>query len=148
MFKENISNFDDNLNLSSNIKSGLNYIKNTDFSKLEDGKYIIDGENMFVNIQTYMTKSDANFEAHRKYADIQYIISGSEKIGVTDYENCSTVIAYDKENDIEFLSGKGDYVSLKEGDFLVLYPSDAHKPSISIDAFSSRVRKAVVKVMV
>ena len=101
---------------------------------------------MFVNIQTYMTKDDANYEAHRKYADIQYIISGSEKIGVTDYKTCSTVIAYDEANDIEFLSGTGNDVVLKEGEFVILYPEDAHKPSISINE-STQVRKAVVKVL-
>ena len=116
MIKGNISNIENLSNLPEMIINGLNYIKNTNFSSLKDGKIFIDGENMFVNIQTYMTKEDANYEAHRKYADIQYIISGSEKIGVTDYKTCSTVIAYDEANDIEFLSGTGNDVVLKEGE--------------------------------
>lgn len=146
MIKGNISNIENLSNLPEMIINGLNYIKNTNFSSLKDGKVFIDGENMFVNIQTYMTKEDANYEAHRKYADIQYIISGSEKIGVTDYKTCPTVIAYDEANDIEFLSGTGNDVVLKEGEFLILYPEDAHKPSISINE-STQVRKAVVKVL-
>ena len=84
MIKGNISNIENLSNLPEVIINGLNYIKNANFSSLKDGKIFIDGENMFVNIQTYMTKDDANYEAHRKYADIQYIISGSEKIGVTE----------------------------------------------------------------
>ena len=146
MIKGNISNIENLSNLPEVIINGLNYIKNANFSSLKDGKIFIDGENMFVNIQTYMTKDDANYEAHRKYADIQYIISGSEKIGVTDYKTCSTVIAYYEANDIEFLSGTGNDVVLKEGEFVILYPEDAHKPSISINE-STQVRKAVVKVL-
>lgn len=146
MIKGNISNIENLSNLPEVIINGLNYIKNANFSSLKDGKIFIDGENMFVNIQTYMTKDDANYEAHRKYADIQYIISGSEKIGVTDYKTCSTVIAYDEANDIEFLSVTGNDVVLKEGEFVILYPEDAHKPSISINE-STQVRKAVVKVL-
>lgn len=146
MIKGNISNIENLSNLPEVIINGLNYIKNANFSSLKDGKIFIDGENMFVNIQTYMTKDDANYEAHRKYADIQYIISGSEKIGVTDYKTCSTVIAYDEANDIEFLLGTGNDVVLKEGEFVILYPEDAHKPSISINE-STQVRKAVVKVL-
>lgn len=146
MIKGNISNIENLSNLPEVIINGLNYIKNANFSSLKDGKIFIDGENMFVNIQTYMTKDDANYEAHRKYADIQYMISGSEKIGVTDYKTCSTVIAYDEANDIEFLSGAGKDVVLKEGEFVILYPEDAHKPSISINE-STQVRKAVVKVL-
>ena len=147
MIKDSLNNYDKYTDLSSNIIKGLKYLKNTDFNLLNDGKYFIDGEILYVNIQTYITKSNADYEAHRDYADIQYIISGQENIGVTDYTTCSTTIEYNKENDIEFLNGHGDFIKMDTGDFMILYPDDAHKPSISIDIKSpQKVRKAVVKV--
>lgn len=147
MIKDSLNNYDKYTDLSSNIIKGLKYLKNTDFNLLNDGKYFIDGENLYVNIQTYITKSNADYEAHRDYADIQYIISGQENIGVTDYTTCYTTIEYNKENDIEFLNGHGDFIKMDTGDFMILYPDDAHKPSISIDIKSpQKVRKAVVKV--
>ena len=120
------------------------YIASTDFSKLDDGKYIL-SDDMYVNIQTYNTKDDADFEAHRIYADIQYIISGLEKIGVTEYSSCTTSVEYDANADIEFLKGEGSFIQMNKNDFMILYPEDAHKPSISINN-SGMVRKAVVKV--
>lgn len=147
MIKDTLTNISKYNNLSEFLKIGLDYIKNTDFDKLEDGRYSINGEDIYINIQTYLTKSDADFESHRNYIDIQYVISGEEKIGVTDYANCNTTVEYNDDKDIEFLNGVGEYYELKTGDFMILYPTDAHKPSISIDTNNPEtVRKAVVKV--
>lgn len=147
MIKDTLTNISKYNNLSEFLKIGLDYIKNTDFNKLEDGRYSINGEDIYINIQTYKTKENADFEAHRNYVDIQYVISGEEKIGVTDYANCNTTVEYNDDKDIEFLNGVGEYYELKTGDFMILYPTDAHKPSISIDTNNPEtVRKAVVKV--
>lgn len=132
--------------LNKRVVDGLNYLKSTDFSKVEDGRHELN-ENMYVNVQTYQTKDDALFEAHRDYIDIQYIISGEEKIGVTKYSGCTEAIPYDKEKDIEFLNGHGEFYPLLEGEYMILYPEDAHKPSISLNN-QSTVRKAVVKVKI
>lgn len=131
--------------LDKKIVEGLDYLVSTDFSAIEDGKYVIN-DDMYMNVQTYETKTDALYEAHRCYADIQYMIEGCEKIGVTPYSSCSTEIEYDSEKDIEFLNGQGRYYELKTGEYMVLYPEDAHKPSISDT--KTKVRKAVLKVRV
>lgn len=146
MIKGSLSELTSETVIDNKINSGLNYLKNTNISELKDGKYVI-SDNMYVNIQTYTTKNDADYEAHRLYADIQYIISGEENIGVTDYSSCSTTKVYNEESDIEFLKGDGEYINLKEGEYLILYPEDAHKPSISVDKLNpAKVRKAVVKI--
>ena len=143
MIKDRLDNYK-NYSLEKNITKGLEFLANTNFDDYADGRYELSDE-MYVNIQTYNTKSDADFEAHRLYADIQYIISGREKIGVTEYSDCKTSIQYNNDADIEFLKGSGEYIMMNKGDFMILYPNDAHKPSISIDK-SEIVRKAVVKV--
>lgn len=147
MIKSTLDNLNDILSKETNelVKKGLGWLKSTDFNNLKDGKHIIN-DNMFVNIQTYLTKMNADFEAHRKYIDIQYIISGSEYIGVCDYKNCTTTIPYDSVNDIEFLTGYGENHIMDKDDFMILYPNDAHKPSIAIDN-PKEVRKAVIKVL-
>ena len=134
--------------MDENIKLGLKYLKETDFTKIDDGKHVL-SDKLYVNLQTYRTKQDADYEAHREYVDIQYIISGAEKIGVEDYNNCDSKIPYNKEKDIEFLSGKGIFYELNVGEFMILYPEDAHEPSISINPeIPQTVRKAVVKVKI
>lgn len=132
--------------LNKRVVEGLEFLAKTDFSKLEDGRHVIN-DYMYVNVETYQTKEDALFEAHRDYIDIQYIISGEEKIGVTKYSDCTENTPYDKERDIEFLNGEGEFYPMRTGDYMILYPTDAHKPSISLNE-KATVRKAVVKVRV
>ena len=132
--------------LNKRIVEGLNYLASTDFANVEDGRHELT-DYMYANIQTYQTKEDALFEAHRDYIDIQYVISGEEKIGITDYSSCFEAIAYDKEKDIEFLHGEGEFYPLRAGEYIILYPQDAHKPSISLNN-QSTVRKVVVKVLI
>ena len=77
------------------------------------------------------------------------MIDGEEKVGVVDYSECQNEIPYDSSKDIEFLTcnKEDNYQLLKKGEFLILYPNDAHKPSIAIDN-PKRVKKAVVKVLI
>ena len=144
MIKDSIKNYKNYSDLHDGLRHGLDIISNTDFNSLADGKYIY-SDDIYMNVQSYLTKSDADYEAHRVYADIQYIISGEEKIGVCRYNLCKPKIPYDSEKDIEFLEGEGEFISIKEQEFMILLPEDAHKPSITIDE-PSEVRKAVVKV--
>ena len=129
------------------ILTVLDFIKNTDFDKMSDGRLNIT-DTIWANLQTYETKQEALFEAHRDYIDLQYLISGQEKIGVVSYSKCKTEIEYDKDKDIEFLNSlEGEYIEMSSGHFLILYPDDAHKPSISIEQ-PLTVRKLVAKIPV
>ena len=60
------------------------FLKSNDLSKLEIKRYDIDGDNLYAPVSEYLTKNeeDAMFEAHRKYIDIQYVITGSEQMSV------------------------------------------------------------------
>jgi len=132
------------------LETAMDFLTNTNFHKLEDGKIEIDGTEMWANLQTYQTKSNAHFEAHRKYIDLQYVIQGQEFIGVCDYSKCNEYTPYDETNDIEFLNCESsDGETMTTGDFLVLYPTDAHKPSISLDKNNpTTVRKLVIKIKI
>ena len=147
MIKDRITNASLYSNLSKNLEKGFLWLTDTDLKNLPDGRYDIFGEQVYASVQTYETKEDAKYESHRKYIDIQYMIDGCERIGVTDLSNCSTCIEYDSDRDLEFydINVEEEYLELNKGEFLVLYPHDAHKPSIS-KTQKTRVKKVVVKV--
>ena len=149
MIKDKLINSDIYAKISQNLKKGFDWLNNTNLEDIEDRKYYIDAENVYANVQTYETKEDALYESHREYIDIQYMIKGEEKVGVTDIQNCNSTVAYDMEKDLEFFeyTGREEYLTLSSGEFLVLFPQDAHKPSISISK-KSIVKKVVVKVRI
>jgi YhcH/YjgK/YiaL family protein len=125
------------------------FLKNSKLSTLELMRYDIDGDNLFATPSEYLTKNkeDANFEAHRKYIDIQYVISGKELIGIAPVSLQDQILEpYDSTRDIEFMTVTRDTeVTATPDRFFIFFPSDAHRPSLK-DGENSRVRKIVVKV--
>lgn len=150
MIKDKLKNAENYYILSDNLRKGFEWLRDTDLEGLADGKYEIDGNVVYASVQTYLTKTEANYEAHKNYIDIQYLIDGCEFVGVTDLDNCKTCIEYDNERDLEFFEclKEDDYQSLRKGEFLVLFPHDAHKPSMDYNGLKSEVKKVVVKVAV
>lgn len=109
------------------------------------------GEGVIANIQRYNTSpaAELSFETHEKYFDIQYVIKGSELMGVCGRSGLCAKTEYDSVNDITLYCDPENYgyVILQEGDYIVLAPEDAHKPRCAVTA-SEDVQKIVIKVPV
>jgi YhcH/YjgK/YiaL family protein len=135
--------------LSPAIQRAFEYLQQTDLVALANGKYEIDGENMYISVQEYDTKpkEQGKWEAHRRYIDIQYMIRGTEQIGCAHLAGLAPMQAYDASRDVAFFSGEGGFSTMQEGMFMVLFPEDAHMPCISVNELT-QVKKAVVKVLV
>jgi YhcH/YjgK/YiaL family protein len=134
--------------LSPRIKKALDYLRQTNLSNTANGKYEIDGSNIYAMVQQYATKARnaGKWEAHRKYIDVQFIVRGTEQIGHTNI-NRLVPGQYDSEKDVIFFTGEGDYLTLSTGDFMILFPEDAHKPCIAAST-PGEVKKVVVKIAV
>lgn len=115
-----------------------------------DGRYEIDGERIFANVSTYDAKDreGAQFEAHRRYADLQAVICGEEAIGWAALDDTLTETReeYSKGGDIAFYTGACvvDTV-LPAGYCALLLPQDAHMPCLYTGK-ERKVTKIVVKI--
>jgi YhcH/YjgK/YiaL family protein len=134
--------------ISGELRKGLEYLRNTDFSKLPDGRYEIDGERVYASVSTYETKAaNETPEAHRRYADIQFLIEGRELVGVAPLSEMREEVEARSADDIWFYHGETERLTLTGRRFLVLFPEDAHAPCIA-DGTVSTVHKCVVKVQI
>jgi YhcH/YjgK/YiaL family protein len=135
--------------LNGRIRTALEYLVGKDFSTLPVGRHEIDGKRIFALVQQYDTKAgqDGVWEAHRHYADVQFVATGIELLGYAPLGLLKTTQPYAEEKDCELLSGNGDFFALKAGGFAVFFPQDAHMPCRAAGA-PSPVRKVVVKVAV
>ncbi len=135
--------------ISENLKKGFDFLKNTNLSALEIGKYEIDGKNVFALVSEYDSKAhqDCRLEAHQVYADIQYIVSGREAIGFAPLNGQTVTAAYLPEKDIVFFSGETTQMIVEAGMFAVFYPQDVHRPCMQIEG-PVKVKKVVVKVKI
>jgi YhcH/YjgK/YiaL family protein len=126
------------------------FLAGTDLKNLATGRYELDGNNLYVNISEYVTKDekDAKCEAHHQYVDIQYLISGEEKISVVPLADTGEATPYNEEKDIYFMQPDYDkYYSANPGRFFIFFPGDAHRPCVKVKE-NAPVKKAVVKLKI
>ncbi len=127
------------------------FLKNSDLRNMELKRYDIEGDNVYAMVSEYVTKDprDAHYEAHKKYIDIQYVVSGKERMGIAPLSAKQSVIQpYDPVKDVEFMTVAGGREEpANPGKFFILFPDDAHMPGL-MDGAKETVRKVVVKIRV
>ena len=136
--------------LEQKFKNAYQWLKEHDTANMEDGTYdICDG--VFAMVQRYDTIpfSEARFESHKDYYDIQYIAKGTESFGMALVKDCELVETIEK-NDVSFYKTPKFYtqVNLKSGDLVVVPPEEVHQPRAQYNGQKDLVVKVVIKVKV
>jgi YhcH/YjgK/YiaL family protein len=137
-------------NLHPLFSKAFDFLKGTDFQKLELGKHTIDGDKLFVIYMEYDTKdlNDCIMESHRKYIDIQVMIEGEELMGVTALNGQIATTPYDDQRDAAFYEKKYDALfKVRQNHFTIFYPHDLHMPSMKVESVR-KIKKAVFKVAI
>jgi len=130
-------------------EKAFDFLAKTNLKTIKTGNYEIDGKNLFAAVSEYDSKNEDNakIEAHKKYADIQYVITGEEQIGVLPLDSMKPFIPYSEKNDIAFF--KTDminyYHQADSSNFFIFFPNDAHRPGVKIDK-NTPIKKVVIKV--
>jgi len=147
MIIDKIENANIYKNLGERITKAFDYIKSTDLKNLQQGKYEIEGKNIFAMISEYQTKpeSEGKLEAHKKYIDVQYVISGEERMGYAPLGIQTISEPYKEENDVIFFSGEKSFTKVEEGMFAIFFPTDVHMPGIAVEN-PLHFKKLVIKV--
>lgn len=130
------------------FKQAFDFVKSTDFSKLEPGKIELNGNDLFVNFAepTGKTADAAKMETHNDYIDIQIPFSAVETMGwAPTCELKEPEGEYNAEKDITFFKDKATtFVNVHPGQFAIFFPEDGHQPGIAEGVF----RKIIVKVKI
>lgn len=137
---------------SKRMAQAFSYLKDCNFANFKNGRYDIDGDNIFMTVSEYETKSLSNKKAeqHRLYIDLHCIISGQEMFGYgSENKNNQIIDEYDWEKDrTSFKLVENEvYLPLKKGDFAIFFPDDIHRPGLDYDGKHS-IRKLVIKIKI
>jgi YhcH/YjgK/YiaL family protein len=148
MIKDKIENAHLYAGLGARLNQAFEFIQNTDLKNAEVGRYAIDGDNVRAVFSEYDTrdKSDCKLEAHYKYIDVQFMIKGTEHMGLVSLRD-QQPYETNLERDYSFYDTPCEAIKFEEGSFMILFPDDIHMPGIAIDE-SSAVKKVVVKVLI
>ncbi len=127
------------------IQRALDWLRYTDFHKLEDGRYEIEPDIVAtLCTKDLKTPENAKLESHEIFTDLQFLIDGEEGFGLKETAKCAEILKpYNPEKDITFYADAYDKVeTLKAGQYIFLPPDCAHAPLIG----NGKVRKGIIKI--
>ena len=149
MIYDKISNLDFYTPFDSRFSVVSDFIKNTDIDALAPGRYSLSC-GIFANVSEYAPdKEETGWEAHRKYADLQYLHSGDEIIEWAPIDELTGAGEYSEEEDFQETDKCGKTkltLTVDEGSFAYFAPCDLHRPGIFRSA--EKVKKIVFKIPV
>ncbi len=147
MIVDTLDNLEKYVALNPLFADVATFMKEHPFAELEDGKHLIQGKDLFLNLSTITPKTEeqANLEWHRRMIDIQIPIDGEEIYGYTPVVDLPE-IEFNEEKDVAKLHQKAQaYVRVEPGQMAIFFPQDGHAPCISS---KEQLRKATFKVKV
>jgi biofilm protein TabA len=123
------------------------FMRDSSLVNLKPGKYIIDGNNAIASITEAPSKEfeQSTWESHRRYIDLQYVIKGKEKIGVSPIAVATVTKPYDEKKDGANYTAEGKYYIADPKSFFLFFPDDVHRPNIKVDGYDT-VKKLVIKI--
>jgi YhcH/YjgK/YiaL family protein len=134
--------------LGSRIARGLAWLAACP-SGAADGRYDIEGDKLYALVQSYesVPATQKKYEAHRAYADLQYVVAGAETIHYAPVGSLLAETAYDVERDFQLYRDPTHDMALRlsAGRFALFFTQDAHKPGCISDV-SCAIRKIVIKI--
>ena len=148
MILDTIDNYEIYSDINAKIKKALEFLKKGDFELTKPGNYDLE-DGVYYMVQEIQTRPEegALYEAHLKYIDIQFVVSGNEVQGYAPLSSMKIKDAYDQEKDIAFYNGEGSLFRLVPGSFAIYFPNDAHKPNLCDDK-PAPLKKIVIKIPV
>ena len=137
--------------LNEKFPKAFEIVKNVLESSCELGRYEVEGSEFYYMVQSYNTKApgEAQFEAHKRYIDIQVMLEGEEIIRFESPNKLSVTKEYDADADYQLfaMSREFDSVRLAKGDMTIIFPGEPHAPAIGTAAQPEKVRKLVIKIL-
>ena len=148
MIFDHKNNFGLYTGLGKNFKEAFELITGDGLEK-KPGRYELKN-GVYYMVQSYETKpeNEGFFETHRKYIDLQYIVSGKERHGVAHVSILTLRTPYDAEKDLVVYDGHGSSLILDTGFFSIYFPEDAHMPNLRVGSDPEKMAKVVAKIPV
>lgn len=133
-------------NMHPLFKQLFEFVKSNDLLNKELGKIELQGEELFINnsAPTLLSKEKQVLEIHRQYIDVHIPLDGTEIVGWKAIGDLHAPMhPFDDEKDFAvYDEPAATYFEVKPGEFLIVFPEDAHAPIIG----EGRLRKLIAKV--
>lgn len=133
-----------------NLDLALEHITPEFLAALRDNQRVeLKGDLVYCTRFTYETipQEESFFEAHRRYLDIHIMVEGEERVDMNRPEDLKLTDAQEGNDFYAYQGESWHSTVLKPGEFLVVFPGDAHRIKVQVDG-PKTVSKAVFKVCI
>lgn len=133
-----------------NLDLALEHITPEFLASLRDNQRVeLKGDLVYCTRFTYETipQEESFFEAHRGYLDIHIMVEGEERVDMNRPEDLKLTDAQEGNDFYAYQGESWHSTVLKPGEFLVVFPGDAHRIKVQVDG-PKTVSKAVFKVCI
>ena len=148
MFFDKMHHLKDYKGLHPNLDLAIDFILGHDFGPDDLGTHELADKKVFYFIQdnTLNQEPSKEFEFHKKYLDLHFLLEGKEKIKYgTEIE--SIVQPYDESIDFASAWSRDQVVfTLKSSNFIAFLPGELHQPNVYAGQ-GEEVHKCVFKVL-
>lgn len=130
------------------LEVAFRFLERPDLKSLAVGRHEInDRAYAMIDKSASLAPEKVEFEAHRKYIDVHYMISGQVTTGFAPIENLKLHTPYDEKSEaaMYFVPASYTKVKLYPGHFAVFLPGGGHMPNCHLDGVHE-LHKVVVKV--
>ena len=133
-----------------NLDLALEHITPEFLASLRDNQRVeLKGDLVYCTRFTYETipQEESFFEAHRRYLDIHIMVEGEERVDMNRPEDLNLTDAQEGNDFYAYQGESWHSTVLKPGEFLVVFPGDAHRIKVQVDG-PKTVSNAVFKVCI
>ena len=131
--------------MGEHFRTAADWLAGQDLSALAPGTVQVDGERVYAALaDNLLSRETPVYEAHRRYADIQMIVDGKEKLFLGTEGTAGHLVPEKDFCPCEVSAGL-PFV-LESGWFVIFLPGEMHAPGNPADE-PSVCRKLVVKVL-
>ena len=146
MIIDSIENFDRYRLWEDGFRESVDFLSGREIHTLPQGWHDVSSDSIRASISKGQGRRRrcARLETHRKHIDLQFILSGTDRIGWKPRSACRKRHGeYDDNADVEFFDDEPDlWFKLQSGMFVIFFPEDAHMPQIC----TGLIHKVVVKL--
>lgn len=148
MIVANLTNKSEYYGIHPELDKALDLLTPEFLASVPTEKTLLDGENLFVTKYHLDTLSfeQTSYEAHRKYLDIQLLTEGAERVDIAHPDGLTLA---ENRGDFYGYTGEADQtVMLRPGNFIIVFPGDAHRLRIAVKEPGEKFTRVVFKIKV
>ena len=148
MIIDTLENAEKYFSLNPRFATAFRYLRNPALRDSVAERSDVEGNNLYavVSRKPGKKRQEAKLEVHKKYIDIQFVLSGVDSMGWKPAHSCERIESpYNEEKDVAFFSDDPvTWCAVPPGAFAIFFPEDAHAPMVS----DGEIHKVIMKVAV